>query len=303
MLNKYFYRYEFDNFEYLYRFKLRLKNGCKFKFLNNYYEYYFYPKENEQVLLCHCFSEIINKAESCIEFSNNVLQYICAAPMTDKDMGVAKDNSNKDIPFKNVNISIKKVQKLEYVSDKILKFKVERKLFEEVMELYSAALLNLVKNNIEDSILYYFKIIEKLSKKNYVKFHERNYTKQVKKRNKDVIYNFIKEYLHKNLNIDMTNNMLNTTTDEIYKKIRYEAYNSIFLKISFFCNCKNISVDLNELGNLVKTRNKLAHGDFIDEDSLGSSIKIAMFLSSEFVATYFFQKKYNEINIDTDTFD
>lgn len=48
----------------------------------------------------------------------------------------------------------------------------------------------------------------------------------------------------------MTENMLNTSTDEIYKKLRIESYSSIFMKIS---------VDLDKLNELVKTRNKLAH--------------------------------------------
>lgn len=43
MLNAYIYRYDFDNFEDPYRFKIKLKNGSKFKFLNNYYKYNFYP--------------------------------------------------------------------------------------------------------------------------------------------------------------------------------------------------------------------------------------------------------------------
>lgn len=100
----------------------------------------------------------------------------------------------------------------------------------------------------------------------------------------------------------MTKNMLKTSTDEIYKKLRIEAYSSIFMKISFFCNCKKISIDLGKLNELVKTRNKLAHGDFVDVNVLNNALGLAFWLSNECISLYFFQKntaKYTLIQIFT----
>ncbi|MBB6622249.1 hypothetical protein H7E67_02290 [Clostridium gasigenes] len=303
MLYNYFYKYDFDNFEEPYRFKINIKNGSKFKFLNNYYEYYFYPREKEQLLCCYSFSEMDKEgAERQIQFSNNVLQFIFIAPICDKNVYIQELDKNKDITVDYVNISTKKIDILRYISDKILKFKVERELFEEVIGLHGVALSCLINNNYEDSVLYHFKIIEKLSKKNYIKFHEKNYTKKVKQTNKNKIRSFIEEYFTKNLKVRMTENMLSTATDEIYKKLRKEAYSSIFLKISFLCNCKNLLIDSDKVNELVKTRNKLAHGDSVEEYVVHNSLRTAILLSQESISLYFFHKKYKDIHISTDIF-
>lgn len=305
MLNLYTYRYDFDNFEYPYRFKIKFKNGSKFKFLNNYYKYCFNHKEGDQTLYCYCCLEMKDKkeAERRIRFSNNVLQYICITPLDDKSTYVYESDESDDTYLDNFNTETKNIAKLSDISEKIFKFKVDRGLFEEVMGLNGIALLGLVNDNMEDSVLYYFKIIEKLSKRNYVKYHEKNYTKKVKQINKNILRNFIEKYFNENLKVKMSENMLNTSTDEIYKKMRSEAYSAIFLKISFFCNFKKISVDLNKLNELVKTRNKLAHGDLVDIDALNSSLVTASSLSNEFIASYFFQKKYKEVNLNTDIYE
>lgn len=306
MLSKYIYRcrYDFDNFEYPYRFKIKFRNGSKFIFLNNYYEYFFYPSEKEQCLFSYCILKKQDEevAENNIKFSNNVLQYIFCIPISRRDLYIEKRGNNLDIK-KIYNISDEKQKKLDYISNKILKFKKEKDFFKEIMKLNSIALSNLVNFNIEDSILYYFKIIEKISKKNYIKFHERNYTKIVKKNNKVKLKNFIKDYFKENLKVSMTENMLNTAVDKIYIKLRNEAYNSIFMKISFFFNSKEIDFDSKNLSDLVKTRNKLAHGDFVDKTILSAVLGTAIYLSNECVAMYFFQKRYKEIHFDTNIYE
>lgn len=297
----YCYKYEFDNFEYPFKFKLRFRNGIKFKFLNNYYQYYFSPKGKEQLLYCYCLlsEKDEEKAKKNILLSNNVLEYICMAPISDRNTFVKCINNEDDINF---NIICKNINKLKTISDKILRFKVERNLFEEVMGLNTVALTNYVNNNIEDSFLYYFKIIEKISKKNYLKFCEKKYTKQMKRSNKRVLYNFIENYLNDNLKVKMTDNMLRTSTDEIYKNLRQLAYNSIFSKISFFYKCKDLSIDLEKLSQMVKTRNKLAHGDFVDNKNLIELLGYTTWVSNECISLYFFRKEYGDIYSDTDTY-
>lgn len=302
-MNTFICRYDFDNFEDPHKFKLKLRNGARFQILNNYYEYSFLPKEYEQALFCYSLLDSKKEAEESIEFSNNVIQYLCCIPIYERDSYIFERELDTSVICKTSNISVKKEKIFKYVSDKILKFKVERKLFDEVINLNRVAFSNFAENRIEDSILYYFKIIEKLAKKNHTKFYEKNYTKKVKQNNKQRLRNFIEEYFDENFKINMTENMLNTAIDDIYIKLKSQAYSSIFLKISFFCNCKNIDISADKLNVLVKTRNKLAHGDIVDESMLESSISTAFWLSNEFIALYFFNKHYHEINIDTQIYD
>ncbi|WP_459625137.1 hypothetical protein [Clostridium tetani] len=307
MLNEYIYIYNFDSFSDFYDYKLRFRNGTKFQFLDSYYEYYFSPKSDagygEQTLYCYCWLKEDDEIEALnkIRFSNRVLEYLTCIPIHDEKACIKNyivdDNyiSNK---FKNTSYT-KAIKKLEHISAHILRFKIERDLFEDVIRLNEIAFKNLLnsENYWEDSLFYSFKVIEKLAKKNYIKFHEKRYTKKVKRDNKKQLRKFIVEYFKESFRITMTENMLNTSVDEIYKKMREEAYDSIFLKISFFCNIKKLSVDLDEIAELVKVRNKLAHGDFVSQDKLENLIGMAFCLSREFISLYFFNKTYEDINI------
>lgn len=295
-------KYEFDNFDE-YRFKVTLKNGAKFKFLDVYFEYYFLPKDDSQLLLsCYYPTTDENIATEKLTLANKVLGYIFTIPISLDYIHTASNKFEENIPEAPINIAKNKLDILNFVSNKVSKFNNEKLLFSEVINLHDIALMNLINDRNEDAILYYFKIIEKLAKKNFIKFHERNYTNAVKKNNKNKLKTFLKDFLKSNLKITMTEDMLNTATDEIYKKIRYESYNSIFLKISFFCQCKNISIPEKDLRILVKTRNKLAHGDIVKDATIHKALQIAVNLSQNFISTYFFRTTYNNISIYTHSF-
>lgn len=297
--------YYFDNYEYPYIFKAKFKNGAKFKFLDVYYEYYYSPKENEQSLVCSYSTDIDDKiiAEKNINIANNVLQYLLNIPIINEYTYRYEVSSYESIthPFKN--LSKEKKEKINFISNKASKFNKEKLLFNEVLTLNDIAFKNHIAGRYEDAILYYFKILEKLSKKNYIKYHEKNYTKAVKNNNKKSLHNFLETFLKENLKITMPSDMLKTTVDEVYNKIRRESYNSIFLKISFFCECKNIQFDSKKLHLLVKNRNKLAHGDTIDESTIITSLTVAESLAQDFISTYFFRKSYKDISLFTDIFD
>ncbi len=302
-MNAFIRTYDFDNFGDPYIFGIKLKNGAKFNFLNVYYEYYFYPKEYERILYFYSLASTKEEAENNMDFSSKILQYLCCAPIYEKDSYVNNKDIDKNVIYEKANISKDTLKRLEFVSNKVVKFNVERKLFSEVIDLNNSALSNLVNFRYEDTILYYFKVIEKLAKKNYTKFYEKNYTKKVKQNNKKILHDFIEEYFNKCFKVKVTDNMLNTVCDELYIKFKECAYSSIFLKISFFCNCKKISIDLKELNDLVKIRNKLAHGDSVDEEVLEKLAWRALWLSNDFIAAYFFNTDYYNINIETKPID
>ena len=233
---KYCYYFDEDTFE----IKLKLRNGTKFKFLDNYYEYYFNNSDKEQILTCHCILNDYKEAVESIKYSNQVLEYIFSALLIDNDQSIYEEYNKNNIAFKKINISTSNADKLKFVSESISRFNVEKKLFNDVIKLHHIAIKNLTTLRNEDALLYYFKIIEKIAKKNYIKYYERNYTKQVKKNNKKILNKFIKEYFEKNFKVTVTDNMLNTMGNEIYRVFKEKAYSSIFLKIVFFCNLKRI---------------------------------------------------------------
>lgn len=298
-------KYYFDNYEYPYIFKATFKNGAKFKFLNVYYEYYYSPKENEQSLVCSYLTDIDDTiiAKKNITIANNVLQYLLNIPIINEYTYRCEVSSYETITHTFKNLSKEKKEKINFISNKVSKFNKEKILFNEVLTLNDIAFKNHIADRYEDAILYYFKILEKLAKKNYIKYHERNYTNAVKNNNKKCLHKFLETFLKENLKITMTSDMLKTTVDEVYNKIRYESYNSIFLKISFFCECKNIQFDSKKLHLLVKNRNKLAHGDSIDESTIMTSLATAQYLAQNFISIYFFRKSYEDISIFTDIFD
>lgn len=282
-----------------YDVKMKLKNGAKFLFLNNYYKYNYVHANGEQSLMC-CCPQANDRLEAfkAISYSNKILSYISGVPIFVDRL----QNDNNLLGFSisdGNNISNKNKDNLNYISKKVSRFNKELDLFKAIMKLNYSALENMLNGNNEDSMLCYFKIIEKLAKKNYEKFQQRHYTKAKKNSNKSNLKIFIKNFLEKELNITMTENMLNTTNDFIYKNLLKEAYNSIFLKISFFCNTKGIEVSINDLDRMVKLRNCLAHGDDEEDGVILHSLETAFILSNEFIAEYFFDKSYKDICIDT----
>lgn len=299
MKNMYFSNYYFDNMMGPYDVKMKLKNGSKFLFLNNYYKYNFIHANGEQSLMCYCsYANDRSEALKSISYSNEILSYISGVPICVD--WLQTDNNLFEFSISDWNnISNKNKHNLNYISKKVSRFNAELNLFKAIMKLNYIALENMLNNNNEDSMLYYFKIIEKLAKKNYEKFQQRHYTKAKKNSNKANLKIFIKKFLKEELNITMTENMLNTSNDFIYKNLLKEAYNSIFLKISFFCNTKGIEANIDDLDRMVKLRNCLAHGDDEKDEVILNSLDTAFILSNEFIAAYFFDKRYKDICIDT----
>lgn len=294
-------RYNFDNYDDPYIFKPILKSDARFKCLNVYYRYHLHNENlnTEQIFdIWYCSdSEDNDMVKKEIDLANNVIQFLFTIPITIEYM------NKKEIPNKIEgvfrSISVKKIRTLTFISNKITRFNKEKPFFEEIMKLYDIAFKNQINDRYEDAILYYFKVIEKIAKRHYIKFHERNYTKQVKRRNKNDLNIFLKKFLKENLNVSMTSKMLNTVVDEVYLKIRNESYNSIFLKISFFCNCKKVKSDNELIHALVKTRNKLAHGDRVTDNYILASLGTAQHLANEFISLFFFNVKYSKIQIKT----
>ncbi len=90
--------------------------------------------------------------------------------------------------------------------------------------------------------------------------------------------------------------MLNTKVDLIYINIKNEFYGSIYNKISLFITKKNLDLDLNNLSDLVKIRNKIAHGDTVSIQKINTSISYCELLALEMISSNFFNKSYSKIS-------
>ncbi|WP_032118876.1 hypothetical protein [Clostridium celatum] len=301
---KYITKYNFDNFEPPFRFKVPFKNGAKFKLLNVYYEYYFSPSEYEQTLVCSYYSDNddLETAKNNINNSTTILQYLLSIPLESNniDKTFVLPWLEEITDFKN--ISNQKEDTLKFISYKVTKFNNSTTFFYEVLKLYNIGFKNNVFDRNEDAVLYYFKVIERISKHYYTRFNDKYYTNQVKRNNKREVHIFLERFLKENLKVAMTSDMLNTMVDGIYSNIRNEAYNSTFLKISFFCEHNNIKVNYNKLHQLVKTRNKLAHGDEVAKETLLQSLKLAFKLAQSFISINCFNKNFSDISLQTKIF-
>ena len=103
--------------------------------------------------------------------------------------------------------------------------------------------------------------------------------------------NLLKNYALHNLQVEVTENMLETKVDLFYKDLLMSFYGSIFNKISLFVTKENIMMNMNKIDHLVKLRNKIAHGDMVDGLVLSENVVYCQKLALQMFSKYFFRKE------------
>ena len=290
----YCYWYDFDNYDDVYDISLKLRHGTCFQFMGCICTYYGMTEKSMYIFLPNNDSLDDKQAKTKIDFVTKILTLVFAIPIWDKDLTVLKSNS---IPTVNKLISADNLNKLAFIDKRIQTFKADRTFFEECVNLLIVANHNYYVRNDEDTLLYFFKIIEKIAKENYRRYMERYFTKARVKRDKQELRRILSKYTKDNLNMSLTDNMLNTNVDYFYRQIKEKFYGNIYGKISLMINHRNIKISSDIVSMLVKCRNKLAHGDSIDEEELLVCIDYAEVLAEEFIAKKFFYKAYDDIHI------
>lgn len=142
-------------------------------------------------------------------------------------------------------------------------------------------------------------MIERIAKQYYIVYMQRHHTKSVTKKNKRELKDLLKSYALNNLQIEVTEDMLDRKVDLFYKDIKLEFYGSIFNKISLFVTKEGVDVDISAISKMVKLRNKIAHGDVVSNEQLLDGLAECEYLAMQIFSIYFFRARYEELHINS----
>lgn len=277
-------------------FGIKLKSGTEFNFMN-----------------CNCLFKRGNKGhieeylhityyrdEKNLDIANleidqalKSLSYIFGIPLDGTRMIKENYDDNKIIEYQ---INNKKLKIIDFVSNKILKLKNSKKLFNHNIRLLNIAQrYNLMEGFNEEAYLNYFKVIENIVSYD---FEMGSKNKKIININKNELKNIVEKVLEKNLGIRYSEDRLNDMTNKIKNTLESTATNGIFFHISWFCKNKKIKIDEKQLQEAIKLRNKIAHGEYVEIENYRQIYGFIMNLSYEVVAKNFFNKRYKDIAIE-----
>lgn len=225
---------------------------------------------------------------------SKLLSCLFMLPMHNDDIRILEVS---DTIGTNKLLSKRNSEILVYIENKINKFDKIEKFFYEVLDLMNVAIENLFKLRMEDAFFYFFKVIERISKNYYKLYTERYYRKKEIHNKKEKLRKIVSTYIENELDIMLIENLLRNKTDSIYQQIVNEAYGSVFGKISFFVKKNNISIAMDDVSKIIKTRNKIAHGDFVDEETLATCLGRGEYLAVQMFSKQFFKCEYEQIYI------
>lgn len=288
-------RYEYDNFEDGFKNIPVVRNGTCFKFLDCYIKFYqlnypyidFWIDDNN-------IPEQQTPGE-CLENISKILSFVFALQFNSNSNLFFKSNTLK-IQTNNL-LSKRSLKIFNSIEKKIISFNKTKPFFYDMLSLLSVAYDNMYNFRDVDAFLYFFKIIERIAKHHYLIYLDRQHAKTSTRKNKKELKNLMKNYVSDYLNVSVTEDMMNTKIDLLYKNLKLDFYGSVFNKISLFITRKKISTDLNSVNQLVKIRNTIAHGDTIDNETLCVCLGMSEYLAMQMFSIYFFGKDYEHLHI------
>lgn len=297
----YIMNYGFENFDEAYDCIPRIRHGTSFDFLECRVKFYTLG-EREVVFWLDGTNYTQAQAKEVLEHACKVLSYLFALPLYDKSNSFFSIDG--EIELKDL-LSKEKNKTLEYVEKKINRFCATKDFFYEVLDLHIIAFDNLFKDREEDAFIYFFKVIERIAKHHYESYVQRHHKKTHTKNNKNRLKNLLKNYANEVLKVELTNDILDRKTDLLYKEIKMEYYGSILGKISLFRTVKNIEaeMDMTSISEMVKLRNKIAHGGLVDQQTINNYLWKCEFLAMQMFSMYFFGKKYEDVHIGSYRFE
>ena len=286
--------YDFDNFDIsLYECIPAVRNGTILRFLDCFVKFII---SNEYRIIFWINGDDYTKEEAIKIFSkvSKILSYSFALPLYNKDFRYSEVNWNL---HQNNLLSQKAANKIQKIENKINRFNKTSNIFEENLDLLVVAIDNFFKYRIEDAFVYYFKVIERTAKQYFVFYMNRHHIKVNTRKNKQDLKNYLQEYAFNNLNVVLTQDILDRKVDLLYKEIKKEFYGSIFGKISLFITKNNIDVNVDVISKLVKIRNKIAHGDIVDDQKLEEYLADCEYLAMQMFSVQHFNTKYELLHI------
>lgn len=290
----YYLRYDYDNFQSFYENIVSIRHGACFEFMGCKVKFYQMPSD-DRCIIVSCCGNMLSKGQAEEKMKNvlKILSFLFALNISTAEFAIWESDAVMEI---NELLSRKSKKILHNIERKIERFKVNAGFFDEIMHLLSIAYENLFNNRDEDAFVYFFKIIEKIAKKHYLIYMQRHHTVKATRKNKSELRNFLKSYSLNFLNVKLTQDLVDRKVDLLYKNLKMELYGSIFGKISLFIQRHKIEIDINIVSELVKVRNKIAHGDTIEQDMLSGDLACCEYLANEMIAYHFFNIDYLKVH-------
>ncbi len=291
----YIMRYDYDNFDDVFVNIAAVRHGASFKFMGCVIQFYQF---DDRSIIFWMDGNGLSKEEASKKMRNvaKILSFMFALNFYSEDNMILERELKLE---PNKLLANKSVENLKYVEEKINRFNINNQFFYDILDLLNIAYDNLYRGRDEDAFLYFFKVIERIAKKHYLVYMERHHTTGSTRNNKRELRKLLKNYTEKLLQVRLTEDMMDRKVDMIYKSIKFEFYGSVFNKISLFIKKNKIRIDIKDVSNLVKARNKIAHGGTIEPDDLSMFLIDCEYLANEMFAYQFFGKDYLDLKISS----
>lgn len=285
--------YDYDNYYGTYECKPAVRHGTCFELFNCRVKFY---QLEEKSIIFYVDNTIFSKqeVEEKCKYVAKILTYMFALPIYSRDCYIRESNFE---PTVNDLLSKESLIKIRFIEKKINRFKTTRVFFDEMLDLLIVGYDNLFNRRDEDAYVYFFKVIERIAKEHYLSYMERHHKKEATASNKKELKRLITQYTSERLLVTVTEDIMNSRIDLIYKNIKQDFYGSVYNKISLFINRYSIPINLNVISDLVHTRNKIAHGDIIDNQSFQELLGACEYLMMQMFSYKFFNKNYMDIHI------
>lgn len=276
-----------------FKFGIRLQSGTRFKLMNCYVEF---KRGNtgrySERLNIEYYSDIDDKKNAYKEISRCIdcLTFIFAIPLG-LDRYVNKKEVEEYLPVENLK-SKTKVDRVNYISRKILRFNKVKDLFYYNIKMFSMAFNhNFIYGYNEHSYLDFFKIIENMAN------NEFGINKQNLKFNNDNIKLILVKLFKDTFNVKFTKEKIDDITGKVAKNLLELSTNNTYFNIYWFLAKYKIGIEPELLKEMIEIRNCIAHGQDIEFEKFKKCYGKVMELSAESISMKFFYKRYSEISI------
>lgn len=283
------------------KFGISLQSNTQFTFLDCDYTFFRGNSgHDEEMFIAEYYSSSNKKedAEKKLEMSLKTLSYFFLIPLYD-DSSYTKV---EEIESKSELIkerSKMKVKKIEDISERIKRFRITRKLFDEVILIFYAGLkFHYMLKFYEDSFLNYFKIVEKICKYDYKIRSNEIHAQLNTQENQQVLSDGIKSYLNDRFNIEYSSNKINDLQGKVMNIFLRNMDQDAFSKIILFCKKKNLNIDADVLGKTISIRNDIAHGEIVIMEEHFKEYGFIYNLCLNIISKKFFDKLYKDNSID-----
>lgn len=284
--------YDFDNFDDIYEGIPSVRNGAAFSIFDCIVKFYT-VKENQVIFWVSGSNHTKREANEIFEKVTKLLSFLFVLPICSRGNIVEVEWYLRT----NNMLSKKTMNTIFWIEKNVNRFNKTSNFFEETLDLLNVAIDNLFKSREEDAFVYFFKVIERIAKHYYVVYMQRHHTRAVTSKNKNDLKSMLKNYALNNLYVELTDDILNRKVDVFYKEIKMEFYGSVFNKISLFITKEEVNMSVDTISKLVKLRNKIAHGDTVDEETLTNCLGQCEYLAMQMFSKQFFRRKYEELHI------